>query len=140
MPTDKPPACSLAEARRLFHDAFPASALVISAIGYGTAELRLPAGAAELRPGGTVSGPTLMDMADAAAWVAVFGAVGPQVMAVTSHLDIDFLRRPGPDADIIARAELLRVGRRQCVADVRLHAAGGDERLLARAGVTYALP
>jgi uncharacterized protein (TIGR00369 family) len=91
-----------------------------------------------LRPGALVSGPNLMALADNAAYALVLAHVGEQLMAVTSQLTINFLRgaRPG---DLHAEAELLRLGRRNAVCDVRLWTEAPD-RLAAQASVTYALP
>jgi uncharacterized protein (TIGR00369 family) len=89
-----------------------------------------------LRPGGLVSGPTLMSLADTAAYALIFAHVGPELMAVTSSLNIHFLRgaKPGP---IHAEGRLLTLGRRNVVCDVRLWTESPD-RLAAHAVVTYA--
>jgi uncharacterized protein (TIGR00369 family) len=91
-----------------------------------------------LRPGGVMSGPALMSLADTAAYALVLAHVGDELMAVTSTLTINFLRaaRPG---DLHAEAVLLRLGRRNAVCDVRLWTEGPD-RLAAQASVTYARP
>lgn len=89
-----------------------------------------------LRPGGLISGPTLMSLADTAAYALIFAHVGPELMAVTSALNINFLRgaKPGP---IFAEATLLTLGRRNVVCDVRIWTELPD-RLAAQATVTYA--
>jgi uncharacterized protein (TIGR00369 family) len=91
-----------------------------------------------LRPGGVISGPALMSLSDTAAYALVLAHIGDQLMAVTSSLTMHFLRgaRPG---DIHAEAEMLRLGRRNAVCEVRLWTEGRD-RLAAQATVTYALP
>jgi uncharacterized protein (TIGR00369 family) len=91
-----------------------------------------------VRPGNTVSGPTLMTLADTAVWVALLAEIGPSMHSVTVSLSIDFLRRPAP-GDVRAEVRLLKVGRRLAVGDVLMYAAGGDEPV-ARASVTYAIP
>lgn len=91
-----------------------------------------------LRPGGVISGPNLMALADIAAYALVLAHVGDQLMAVTSQLSINFLRGAAP-GDLHAEAELLRLGRRNAVCDVRLWTEAPD-RLAAHAVVTYALP
>ncbi|HXH55909.1 PaaI family thioesterase [Iamia sp.] len=111
---------------------------VVEAIGPGRTVVRLPATHAMLRPGGTVSGPTLMTMADTAAWAAVLAEIGPVALSVTSHLSIHFLRKPQP-GDVVATTEVLRRGRRQAVIDVRI-TSGGDPAPVAQATVTYAIP
>ena len=91
-----------------------------------------------LRPGGVISGPTLMSLADNAAYALVLAHVGDELMAVTSQLNFSFLRGAKP-GDIHAEAEMLRLGRRLAVCDVRIWTEGPD-RLAGQANVTYALP
>ena len=98
----------------------------------------MDADAVALRPGGTVSGPTLMMLADAAAYAVVLAHIGRVALAVTSNLTITFLRK-APPAGLVAEAELLKLGRRLAVADVRLRSAARPE-LVAQATVTYAIP
>lgn len=92
----------------------------------------------QLRPGGTLSGPTLMTLADTVAYVAVVSKIGPQFLTVTSHLDIDFLRKP-PPADLRATGEVLKLGRRQAVIAIRIYSTADDE-IVASSSCTYALP
>lgn len=111
---------------------------VVEAVGPGRVVVRLPAEAVMLRPGGTVSGPSLMTLADTAAWAATLAEIGPVALSVTSHLSIHFLRKP-PPGDVVATTDMLRRSRRQAVVEVRITAAGGDEPV-ASATVTYAIP
>lgn len=90
------------------------------------------------RPGGTLSGPSMMTLADTAMWVALLGAIGPEELSVTSNLNIDFLRKPGP-RDAIGEAELLKVGRRLAVGTVTIY-SDGEPDPVAHATVTYAIP
>ncbi len=91
-----------------------------------------------LRPGGTLSGPTLMTLADTAMYFLVLAMTGPQPLAVTSSLSINFLRKP-PPADLYATARMLKLGTRLAVGEV--HVRGGEPAVLvAQASVTYALP
>jgi acyl-coenzyme A thioesterase PaaI-like protein len=92
----------------------------------------------QLRPGGTISGPTLMTMADTAMWVALLGMIGREPLSVTSHLDIDFLRKP-EQRDVIGFATIHKIGKRLAVGDVLMYSEG-EEALCARASVTYAIP
>ena len=102
--------------------------------------MRVPYDAGQLRPGGTLSGPTMMGLADGAAWLVTLSRIGPVALAVTSSLTISFLAKPGP-ADLLAHATLLRLGRRQSVSEVRLWSDGTDPTdLVAHATVTYAIP
>jgi uncharacterized protein (TIGR00369 family) len=110
----------------------------IVSLSEGRAVVRLTHQPRMLRPGGTVSGPALMALADLAMWVAVLAVVGPVAMTVTTHLDIDFLRFVGAH-DVVADTRLLKVGRSLAVGDVLMTADGSAEPC-ARASVTYAIP
>lgn len=98
----------------------------------------LPIAVRHLRPGGTVSGPTLMTLADTAMYLAVLSRVGPRALAVTTSLNINFLRRPDC-AIVAAECRLLKLGRRLAVGDVLLY-GDDDPRPVAQANVTYSLP
>ena len=110
----------------------------VTALAPGRASLVRAFDPGMLRPGGLVSGPVLMSLADTAAYALILGHVGERLMAVTSSLTMNFLRgaRAG---DVRAEADLLRLGRRIAVCDVRLWTEGPD-RLAAQASVTYAIP
>jgi uncharacterized protein (TIGR00369 family) len=102
--------------------------------------MRLPPDAAQIRPGGTLSGPTMMALADGAAWLVTLSRIGPVALAVTSNLTISFLQKPRP-GELVAHARLPRLGRRQSVSEVRLWSEGTDpDDLVAHATVTYAIP
>ena len=90
------------------------------------------------RPGGTINGPTMMALADNAAWVVILAHIGPVLLAVTTSLHIDFLRLPEL-SDLIARARLIKLGRRLAVVDVELFSRGSND-LVAKAQVTYSIP
>lgn len=90
------------------------------------------------RPGGTVSGPVMMALADTSAWVVIMSQIGPVVLAVTTSLHIDFLRKPEL-TDLMARARLLKLGKRLAVVDVELCSRGSNE-LVAKSQVTYSIP
>ncbi len=90
------------------------------------------------RPGGTLSGPTMMMLADTAAWMAILAQIGPVLLAVTTSLHIDFLRKPAI-TDLVARAAVLKLGRKLAVIEVSLFSSGHDQ-LVAKAQVTYAIP
>lgn len=101
--------------------------------------IRLKVTDRHLRPGNTVSGPTMFSMVDVGVYLAVLSRIGPQVLAVTTNCSLDFMRKPAPDRDLVARAELLKLGRRLAVGDVRIRSDGSDD-VLARATLTYAIP
>ncbi|HXQ62086.1 MAG TPA: PaaI family thioesterase [Acidimicrobiales bacterium] len=119
-----------------FPDA-PSTMVVEDSAAWGV-RLRLPVTKAHGRPGGTVSGPALMGLADGAAWLAVLAQIGPVALAVTTSLHIDFLRKP-PLVDMVAEGRILKLGKTLGVVDVSLRAAGHDE-LVAKAQVTYSIP
>jgi uncharacterized protein (TIGR00369 family) len=91
-----------------------------------------------LRPGATISGPTLMTFADTVAYATVVARIGPEPLTVTSHLAIDFLRK-APLGDLRATGELLKVGRRQALIAIRIYSVVTEE-LVAHATCTYAIP
>jgi len=107
-------------------------------IGKGTARLIMPFSPLITRPVGVVCGPALMALADVALYAAVLSAIGRQEMAVTSNLNISFLRK-AERCDIIAEASLLKLGRRLAMGAVEMIAAGTDE-LVAHVTATYAIP
>ncbi len=100
---------------------------------------RVPFCARLVRPGGTISGPTIMALADAAMYAVVLGRLGRVEMAVTSNLNINFLVKPKA-VDLIAQAKILRLSRRQAVCEVALYSAGNEDELVAHVTGTYALP
>ena len=83
---------------------------VLEALGDGWSEMHLPIDEQHLRPGGTVSGPAMMALADVAMYAALLSKIGPVALAVTTNLNINFLRKPKANMDIVARAEILKVG------------------------------
>ncbi len=91
-----------------------------------------------LRPGGTVSGPIMMALADFAMWGAIMSKAERVQMALTTNLNINFLLRPEP-GDIVAVAKLMKLGKRLAVGSVELF---GNERndLVAHVTCTYSLP
>ena len=95
--------------------------------------------ARHLRPGGTVSGPTMFGLADVGVYLAVLAMVGPKALAVTTNASIDFMRKPAPDRDLIAETRLLKLGCVLAVGDVLIR-SDGIEPPVARASLTYSLP
>jgi uncharacterized protein (TIGR00369 family) len=124
--------------RRAFPDATPVAFPTVTEVGPGRVRVVAPYRDGLLRPGGVISGPTLMSLADTAAYALVLAHVGDKLMAVTSQLNMSFLRGAQP-GDLTAEAEMLRLGRRLAICDIRLWTEGPD-RLAAQANVTYALP
>jgi uncharacterized protein (TIGR00369 family) len=133
------PKMSVAELETLMDRFFPdwRSFSEITALGENDITVRMPFRKQLLRAGGTISGPAMMALADTSAYYLVLAHVGPHAAsAATANLDIHFLSRPEP-VDVIAKATMLRLGRRLAVSAVDLH-SGAD--LVAHATVTYALP
>jgi uncharacterized protein (TIGR00369 family) len=116
----------------------PGSGLKIEHVEYGVARVRKAFNPNSLRPGGTISGPTMMGLADFALYVAIFAAIGPQTLAVTTNLNINFLRKP-EQADLIAEARLMKVGKRLVIGEVTIHADGNEEPV-AHVTATYSVP
>jgi uncharacterized protein (TIGR00369 family) len=122
-----------------FPEAFHAgSGLEILDIRHGGARVRLAPQPKATRPGGTVSGPTLMMLADVAMYVALLASIGWVPLAVTVNLNINFLRKPIPGA-LVAECRLIKIGRRFAVGEVTLFREG-DEDPVAHATSTYAIP
>jgi len=113
-------------------------AYTIEAVGPMTATLRLTAGERHLRPGGTISGPSMMELADLALYVAVLAQLGPVALAVTTNLSINFLRKPSP-GDLLGACTLLKLGKRLAVGEVTISSAR-DGALVAHAVGTYSIP
>jgi uncharacterized protein (TIGR00369 family) len=128
------------EITEFLNDVFPGAmeSFTIEAVGPMCARVRMPFQEWRLRPGGTISGPSLMTLADTGMWVALLAMIGREALSVTSHLDIDFLRKPAP-ADVIAHTTLHKVGKRLAVGDVLMY-SDGEDMPCARASVTYAIP
>ena len=111
----------------------------VTAVSAEGVNLRYRVTAQNERPGGTVSGPTMMSMADTAAWLAVVAQIGPVALAVTTSLLIDFLRKPAME-DLVAVGTLLKLGKQLAVVDVALASISTPETLVAKAQVTYSIP
>lgn len=111
----------------------------IETVGENHIRMRLVTAERHLRPGGTVSGPTMFALADVAAYLAILAMIGPKALAVTTNCAIDFMRKPVVGIDLIADAEILKLGRALAVTDVRIYSIGQDEPV-ARATLTYSIP
>jgi acyl-coenzyme A thioesterase PaaI-like protein len=118
---------------------FPQSKCIVEEVGNASAIVKHHVGTHELRPGGTVSGPVLMAIADVALYVALLGEIGIVPLAVTTSLTVNFLRKPSPDRSIVGVCKLLKVGRSLAVGEVGLYSDGSQE-LVAHAVGTYSIP
>ena len=92
-----------------------------------------------LRPGGTVSGPSMFALADVAAYLNVLSMVGPKALAVTTNCGIDFMRRPLANSDLIAKSQIVKLGRSLAVTQCLMYSVG-ESKPVARANLTYSLP
>ncbi|KAA1170553.1 PaaI family thioesterase [Marinobacter salinexigens] len=108
-------------------------------LGDGWAEMRLEVDEEHLRPGGTVSGPVMMGLADVTVYAALLSKIGLVPLAVTTNLNINFLRKPVAHKPIWARATMLKVGRTMGVGEVFVYSEGSDEPV-AHSTMTYSIP
>lgn len=128
-----------AEVAEFIRREFPQARVVIDAVGDRSATVSQQVEEADLRPGGTVSGPTLMALADVALYAAVLGEIGIVPLAVTTSLTINFLRRPDADRRVIAVCRLMKVGKSLAMGEVSLYSEGLEEPVAHAVG-TYAIP
>ena len=131
---------TLPELRKLLEDNFPgaARAVVLTHLEPNYLELRLPFRDDMLRPGGTLSGPALMTLADTGAYYLILAHIGPVLLAVTTSLNINFMRKPIAE-EVIATVHMLKLGRALAVVEVRMRNVSSDA-LVAQATVTYSIP
>ncbi len=128
-----------AELQTILVEAFPGNRVpTVETVADEYVLVSMPVDDQHGRPGGTLSGPTMMMLADTAAWMAILSKIGPVLLAVTTSLHIDFLRKPAL-RDVMARARILKLGRKLAVVDVELFSRDETD-LVAKAQVTYALP
>lgn len=127
------------ELQRIVDDAFPDFDIPhIESLEGDTLVMAQSVSSRNARPGDTLSGPTMMALADNSAWLIILANIGPVLLAVTTSLHIDFLRKPQL-TDLMARARLIKLGRRLAVVDVELFSRGSSD-LVAKAQVTYSIP
>ena len=101
--------------------------------------VRLKVQQKHLRPGGTVSGPSMFALADVAAYLMTLARIGPEALAVTTGCSMDFMRKPAAGVDLIAETRLLKLGRSLSVSDILIFSEGSDKPV-ARATMTYSIP
>jgi acyl-coenzyme A thioesterase PaaI-like protein len=118
---------------------FPQNRTIILAAGDMGATVKVKVGFGDLRPGNTISGPTMMALADVALYVAILGEIGIVPLAVTTSLSFNFLRKPKADRDLVGVCKLIKLGRTLAVGDVNLYSEG-DTDPVAHAVGTYAIP
>jgi uncharacterized protein (TIGR00369 family) len=136
------PQITAEEFLQLLREAMPASAgmpFEVVTLERGLAVLRLTTGPSDLRPGGTVAGPVLFWLADLAMYAAVMSAIGRVPLAVTTDATVHFLR-PSRAGVLVARASVLKEGKRLVVGDVRIAHEGQDNADVAHVVMTYSRP
>ena len=127
------------QARDFLAREFPQNTSEVLKIGDGTALVKQVIDSQHLRPGGTVSGPAMMTVSDCAAYVALLGHYGEIALAVTTNLNINFLRKPHAEKNILAECRLLKTGKRLVVCEIYVYSEGVDQPV-AHATATYSIP
>jgi acyl-coenzyme A thioesterase PaaI-like protein len=130
---------SKAEIAEFLEQEFPQTKCSVVEVGNAAATIRYPVQDADLRPGGTVAGYVLMNVADVALYIAILGEIGIVPLTVTTSLNINFLRKPVPAKDIVGVCRLIKVGRSLAVGEVELY-SDGVEGMVAHAVGTYSIP
>jgi uncharacterized protein (TIGR00369 family) len=123
--------------REVFHQM--ADEFTVEHVSDSEITMRMGISDKHLRPGGTVSGPSMFALADVTAYLMTLAMIGPKALAVTTNCSIDFMRKPVANTDLIAKGRLLKLGKQLSVSDVLLFSEGQDKPV-ARASLTYAIP
>ena len=118
---------------------FPQTKCTVMSLGALTATVKHSVGEAELRPGGTVSGPVMMMLADVALYVAILGEIGIVPLAVTTSLNINFLRKPAANTAVVGMCTIIKLGKTLAVGEVSIYSEGTDS-MVAHAVGTYSIP
>ncbi len=139
----RPPVMSVEQLTQALNAEFPQlfkrdGGLTIEAVWHGGSRVRQCYDSSSLRPGGTISGATMMTLADFAMYVALLASIGWVPLAVTTNLNINFLRKPA-ERDLLAEVRLIKLGKRLAVGDIDIRSEG-EEELVAHATATYSIP
>ena len=127
------------EIQNFLQQEFLENPLIVESCENRHARLRLEVDQTHLRPGGTISGPTMLLLADTAVYAAILTTIGSVALAVTTNLNINFLRKPVPNLDLIGESWLMKVGKRLIVGEVLIYSEN-DPEPVAHATCTYSLP
>ena len=127
------------EMEKFFFKEFPQANFVIESFDEGSVTIRRKVDEGDLRPGGTVSGPTMMGLADCAIYAAILREIGLVALAVTTSLNINFLRKPVADKDILGVCKILKLGKTLAIGEVTIYSEG-DDRPIAHSVGTYSIP
>tara|TARA_Y100001949_G_scaffold174487_1_gene182041 strand:- start:1570 stop:2049 length:480 start_codon:yes stop_codon:yes gene_type:complete len=128
-----------AEIQNLLQKEFPNYQMKVESCENRHARIFLYIDNSHLRPGGTVSGPSMMMLADLAMYAAILTTIGSVVLAVTTNLNINFLRKPEPDRNLVGESTLMKVGKRLIVGEVSIYSED-DPEPVAHATCTYSIP
>ena len=139
----QPPVLTAADLQARLSAEFPQrfkgeGGLAILDAWHGGCRIRLGFAPRMLRPGGTISGPAMMMLADVAMYVAVLASIGWKPLAVTTNLNINFLKKP-ESAALVAECRLIKLGQRLAVGEVSIRCEG-EEDMVAHATSTYSIP
>ena len=127
------------EMEAFFSKEFPQASFVIESFDEGSVTIRRKVDEGDLRPGGTVSGPTMMGLADCAIYAAILREIGLVALAVTTSLNMNFLRKPVADKDILGVCKILKLGKTLAIGEVTIYSEG-DDRPIAHSVGTYSIP
>lgn len=130
---------STEEVQAFFKQAFPQAKSKVMEVGDRRSRLSLEIDDMHLRPGGTISGPTMMTLADAAIYAAILGEIGLVALAVTTNLSFNFFNKPEAGKPLIAECQLMKVGKVLIVAEVSIFSEGVEEPVAHAVG-TYSVP
>ncbi len=132
---------SAAEIMQLLAETFPQQAqnFIIDELTKDALTVRHKIDDRHLRPGNTISGPTMFSLADISLYILTMSRIGPVSLAVTINCSMDFMRKPEAESDLIAKTRLLKLGKSLCVGDVLIFSEGKNEPV-ARASMTYSIP
>ncbi len=128
-----------AQINQFLKDDFPQVRSTVEKIGERSSLIRHVVCEGDLRPGGTVSGPTLFAIADLALYVAILGEIGMQPLAVTTNLNMNFLNKPVANKDLMGECRLIKVGKGLIMGDVFIYSEGESQPVVHATG-TYAIP
>ncbi|MFT4861775.1 MAG: hypothetical protein ACI95C_000985 [Pseudohongiellaceae bacterium] len=130
---------TMAQMKQFLITEFPQARFSIEAFDDATITVRYQVSDADLRPGGTVSGPTMMSLADCAIYIAVLREIGLVALAVTTSLNINFLRKPAAGRDLLGVCNVLKLGKVLAIAQVSIYSEGNSE-VVAHSVGTYSIP
>ncbi|HAJ75599.1 MAG TPA: thioesterase [Gammaproteobacteria bacterium] len=122
-----------------FSREFPRANFVLEAFDEDSVTIRRKVETEDLRPGGTVSGPTMMGLADCAIYLTILREIGLVAHAATTSLNVNFLRKPVADKDILGVCKILKLGKTLAVGEVTIYSEG-DDRPIAHSVGTYSIP